>query len=170
MSENLRTALITGSAVLFGGLIAAGASVATTVVSQNGEDERLERRLDEEARGAARVLFDHLITVAAYMDVTAAEKRLSEPIHELSEEPLPPVDLKRVNGRLSADEFAALEGGLGAIDPFLRVVEVGEGQKLDSDGRRSLRRLQEEVEEGAAALLGVADLSADSAELSGDGG
>lgn len=169
MSENVRTALITAAAVLFGGLIAGTASIVTTIVNQNGENGRVERRVDEEARGAARVLFSRLSSVSDAMGVMLDEDRYTALVRSLIAPGPSTADLKQVNGRLPADGFVAVKEAMKAARLYDLLLDLGKGQPLDSLGRENVEKMKAAVEEGAAALRAVADLPASTAEASAVG-
>lgn len=158
MGENLRTAMITATAVLFGGLIAGGASLATTIVNQNGENERLERQVDEEARGAARVLFSRFTVVHRYLEVSLNSGRYSQIARKLLIAPVSVRDLKLIASRVSADGFADVEDSSIATTGFFLLLRQATGERLGPFDRRTIQRFQVKVQKGRRALLEVADL------------
>ena len=157
MSENVRTALITAAAVLFGGLIAGGSSIATTIVNQDSENERVERRLDEEARGAARVLFSRLTIAFLDTEIVLVESTFPS-FPKIFFAPVSAEDLKLITSRLSPEEFLDVEQAGRAATTFFSMVQSQVGLKVTRDDREFVRRLQVKIKHGRGALRGVADL------------
>lgn len=102
MKEGIRSSLVTGCFVLLGGLVAAGASIGTTLVTQHGEDERI----DEEARGAARVLINRFATTISAIDDALYEGSYANLTPWIGSK-ISAGDLKLITARLSFSGVAA---------------------------------------------------------------
>lgn len=158
MSADLRTALIAAAAVLAAGAIAAGASYWTTVVAQKKENERIERRLDEEARGAARVLVSRFATTINYVDAamqmgeyaTFAPRFVSDSSA---------ADLKLITARLSVEGFQLVDAALRNTSSSSLVVEASGGKPLGRGDRERLRQWRRSLWQAIHPLSEVADLA-----------
>jgi hypothetical protein len=158
LSENVRTALITATAVLFGGLIAGGASVGTTLVNQHSEDERLEQRIDDEARGAARLLHNRFLTIDAAIRFTISRGSYLSTVHRFPVPSPAAADLKQVYSRLSSEEFEDVTKAIASAQGFFMIVASEKEELVTAGDEETLDDLEGYVDEGADALLGVADL------------
>lgn len=158
MSENVRTALITATAVLFGGFIAGAASVVTTVVNQNGETARTERRVDEEARGAARLLHTRFLTVAAAVNITLDQGSYLSALTDLPVPAPSAADMKQVYTRLTTAEFEDVTEAIAAAQAFSIALSSEDGKRVRAEDRPTLDEMRGTLADGGTALLDVADL------------
>ena len=157
MSENLRTALITALAATFGGLIAGGASVATTIVNQNSENERVERRLDSEARGAARAMISWFTVSLNYSGrALVLDEFLPFPPDFLT--PISKGDLELVASRLSPEAFLDLDYALRDTKGVIASAEEQLGRKLPPGEGREIYGIRAEMKIGRNALADIADM------------
>lgn len=164
---------MTAVAVLLGGVIAGSASVATTVVNQNGENERVERRRDEEARGAARVLTSRFTVLLKHAHIAFVRDSYEWLPQKLFVAPVSSGDLKLIAGRLSPDGFHRVDVALQemAAYTFLSEAKTAYGEERLLPGEREdFREFFDEVKKGRDALLSVGDLPDEPESLSsGDG-
>lgn len=167
MSERFRSVLVTAAAALLGGLIAGGASVAVTFVNQSGETHRLERRLDEEARGAARLLFSRLTVSFAVSEATLHRHSYVDLPKTIFVSSVSSADLELISGRLSATEFEQLDHALISQAFLSTQLDAERGRHLYAADRATVQGFREDIGAGLHALEGVADLSAASGSSSG---
>jgi hypothetical protein len=107
MSDNMRTALISGITALVVGSFA----FLGTVLAVNNENDRIDERLDEEARGAARSLISELNNAAAFSLGVVGDDLWLKPDQRVIIE-LPASDMRLVNSRLTNRDYARLTEGL----------------------------------------------------------
>lgn len=157
MSENVRTALITAAAVLFGGLIAGGASVATTIVNQNGETARADRVAEQEARGAARALISRFTTDLNYLGYALSIGAYPAYLPKFAV-PLAKHDVELVDSRLPAEGFITLDIALRDTGEALVEAEENPVERLGRGSRRELVGLRIEIKRARDALLPLAGL------------
>lgn len=157
MRENARIALISASAALVGGVIAGGASLATTALDQNVEEDRIERHLDEQTRGTARVLISRLSTDYDF---------LRETLQRNSYQRFPPgyfvadvtaEDLKLIGAQLSATGFIRVD--LALRDAAVATVLARErlGNRLSEEERGVMKQFKSAVATARRLLYPVAD-------------
>lgn len=147
--------------MLVGGLIAGSASVVTTVVNQNGENTRVERRLDEEARGAARVLMSRFTVALRNARYSLKQGHYSRLPQKIFVAPISTADLELVTGRLSADEFHDVDVALQDVAAFVYAAKVKRAAKADEltpYDQLALHAIFRNAKRGRTALLSVADL------------
>jgi len=161
VKENTQTALIAAVAALLGGVIAGGAGVATTIENQKGENERVERRLDEEARGTARVLFSRFFGAVNATEDVLAEGHYIRGTGPYFIAPVSASDLKLITGRLSTEEFDQVDRALRATGAFITLLHSKAGEELTRDDRETVHSLGVEIYRGRTALLAVAELPTD---------
>jgi hypothetical protein len=161
--------LITAAAALLGGAIAGGASVAITFVNQNGETHRVERRLDEEARGAARVLYGRFKVSFAMSEATLDRHSFVNLPRTIFVSPISSADLELISGRLSTTEFERLEPALISQAFLLTLFDKERGKRLLPGDRATVREFRDDMRGGLHALVGVADLSAPSSSANDHG-
>ncbi len=157
MGENLRTGLITASAVLFGGLIAGGASFATTLVNQRGENARVEQRIDEEARGAARILISRFNTDLEYVQIATSTDEFPT-FHPDFVVPQSKRDVELTSSRLSVGGFKAVDSALRYMTATDAEAAEAPGASLTVENRRIFAALRFKIWRARSALLVVADL------------
>jgi hypothetical protein len=109
--------LVAAVAAIAGAAIGGCASYLGTVKTQNAENDRVEKRIDREATGAARVLTSELIQAQTPL-TTVLGKRCGHFTPE-SRIRISPGDLKLVEARLSDSEYNKL--GF-ALDDFTEVL------------------------------------------------
>jgi hypothetical protein len=158
VSENVRIALIAATAALLGGLVAGGAGVLTTVVTQDSENERVEHRIDEEARGAARVLFSRFTVGFNVTEAVLYERRYLRVARTVFVAPVSAGDLKLITSRLSVEGFENVEDALRAMASLFTLLDEREGEKLESYDRPTIRAYGVAIQAGQFALREVADL------------
>jgi hypothetical protein len=143
--------------VLFGGLIAGGASVATTIVNQNGETARADRAAEQEVRGAARALISRFTTDLNYLGYALRIGAYPAYLPKFAV-PLAKHDVELIDGRLPAEGFITLD--IALRDTGEAFVEAGENpvERLESGIRREIVGLRTEVERARDALLPLAGL------------
>ena len=156
--KETRTALIAAVALLLGAVIAGVSGIATTIENQKGENERMERRLEDEARGAARVLFSRLFGAVNATEEVLVEDRFMRGTGPYFIAPVSAADLKLITSRLSIEEFDQIDHALRATGAFLTLLHSKAGEKLTRDDRETVHSLGTEINDGRAALLGVAGL------------
>jgi hypothetical protein len=157
MSENIRTAVITALAATLGGLIAGGASIATTLVNQNSENERVEKRLDNEARGAARAMISWFTVSLNYSGrILVNGEFLPFPPDFLT--PLTRDDLKLVASRLAPEAFLDLDYALRDTKGVIASAEEQLGRKLPPGEGREILGIRQEMKIGRNALTDIADM------------
>lgn len=161
--------LVTAAAALLGGLIAGGASVAVTFVNQNGETHRLERRLDEEARGAARLLYSRLTVSFAVSEAILHRHSYVDLPETIFVSSVSSADLELISSRLSAAEFEQLDHALISQAFLFTQLDEEREKPLYSDERATVQGFRQDIAVGMHALEGVADLSAASDSASGQG-
>jgi hypothetical protein len=158
VNDNIRIALITAAAGLLGGAVAGGTGVATTVLTQSSENERVEHRLDEEARGAARVLFSRFTVGIGAAEEVLYERRYVRDALTVFVTPVSAGDLKLITSRLSVAGFDDVDGALRAMASLFARLEKREGRRLQSYNSADIRVFKDAIEEGQFALRVVADL------------
>jgi hypothetical protein len=158
VNDNVRIALITAAAGLLGGAVAGATGVLTTVETQKSENQRVERRLDEDARGAARVLFSRFNVGIRAAEGVLYERRYVRGAEGVFVAPVSAGDLKLITSRLSVAGFEDVENALRATVSLFAQLNKRGGAKLESHDRATIRVYQQAIEEGQFALRVVADL------------
>jgi len=151
-------AVITAIAAIGSGIVVAAASILVAHENQQGENERVERRLDEEARGAARVLMSRFATTSSYASAALQADEYMSFRPEFAAAATT-ADVKLVMGRLSADEFVSVDRAMTDTTSFLSLFEVAGGRPLSADDRKRVQRWRHDLNAAEDALVAVADLS-----------
>jgi hypothetical protein len=118
MTENVRVAIISASAAVFGALAGGGATYLATVQANKSEDQRQERRLDQETRGIARELmteFGRAATIMGAMQDAGRFYRISGTPFDLRTSP---EDRQRVYAELTPDQFRRVAGAIDVGHSF----------------------------------------------------
>lgn len=150
--------MISAAAGIVGALAGGFASYLGTLETQHGEDERIERRIDAEVRGASRVLFSRFGSANRYTDRVLEENEfLVRPPEFIAD--IAPEDLKLITGRLAVHEYRAVDAAFLKASDFFATNKERAGQQLTPSDRGEVRALQEEIATGLNALVNVADLS-----------
>jgi hypothetical protein len=154
---DLKVAAVTAIAAIGSGLVVAVASIAVAHENEQGENERVERRLDEEARGAARVLLSRFATTSSY---AGAALQTNE---NLSFRPeyiaaATSADVKLIMGRLSATEFETVDLAMTGTTSFFVLFQVAKGRPLSPDERERVKQWRVNLSAAEQALATVADL------------
>jgi hypothetical protein len=157
VGENLSTGLVTASAVLLGGLIAAGAGFGTTIVNQNSENTRVEQRVDDEARGAARILISRFNTDLEYVQIATNTNEFPT-FHPDFIVPQSKRDVELTSSRLSVGGFRAVDSALRRMTATNAEVAEAPGADLTAENRRIFADLRLKIRRARNALLAVADL------------
>jgi hypothetical protein len=146
-------AIVAGLGTIFGSYI--GAREA-----QSGESERQSQRLDEEVKGAARVLAIELLAANNQMSVIAND-RFYRPFDSRYRIELPTGDLKLVASRLTTEQYAAILLALNSTDgleTFIRTQKRAGKHRLDARAVRLVRADQKSVADALVALQDLAGI------------
>jgi hypothetical protein len=154
-------------AALLGGLIAGGASIGVTFFNQKSETHRLEHRLDEKARGAARLLYSRFTVSYAVSEAILQRHSYVDLPKRIFGPSLSSADLELINGRLSASEFDQLDHAMISQSFLITQLDLEQGKRLPPSERATMRGFRHDIGAGLHALEGVADLSAASGPASG---
>lgn len=158
MGDNVRIALISAAAALLGGLIAGGASLATTALNQQGENERVEHRLDEEARGVARVLVSRLTTELSFIEQARRRGSYGRSPSKFLVAPVPSTDLKLLNARLPPTDFEDIDLAMREAVTFTTLAEERTGEEPNAYEQGLLEEFQDNVTLALQELYLAADL------------
>jgi hypothetical protein len=147
------------------GALAAAAIIAIATVwginlTQRGEDRRAEKRVEQQARGAARALIYELRDSAAYMDYLLNGLGHWEPLDERFPIRLPQEDMELIEARLDGAQYEAVSRALaGVASTEDRVRQVGPGRRRSRFVGDDAYRLHVYFIESAAAQNALADVA-----------
>jgi hypothetical protein len=157
LSRDLKIAAVTAIAAIGSGIVVAAAGIWVAHENQQGENERVERRLDEEARGAARVLLSRFATTSSYASAALqTDEYMSFRPQFIATATT--ADVKLVMGRLSADEFVTVDRAMTDTTSFFALFEAAEGRPLSAGDRKRVRQWSRDLNAAGVALAAVADL------------
>jgi hypothetical protein len=152
--------MVTAAAAVLGACAAGGATYLATTASERSEDRRQEKLLDEQARGAARVLLNELAGAGVYGSLVADRDEWVQMDGLDSRVEIDQEKLQLVFARLSPEEYRSVIKALqmsGVVDPIAQ--EVGEGDPLGDSGRSLVEDAIESYKEAEDALEVTADLA-----------
>jgi hypothetical protein len=157
VSDNVKIAIVSALAALVGGITVAVSNLLVANESQAGENARIERRLDQEAKGAARVLVGRLTTALSYTEAMLEVGQYARDAPRFVA-PLPPQDLKLIAARISPGSFSGVDTALRDISSFLVLQKAATGNPFTQADLRTLRLMEADIRKGRQALYGVAGL------------
>jgi hypothetical protein len=156
---DLLNAVIAAGAAIIGGVVVAVGNYFVTVKAEQAETERAERRLEEEARGAARLLITELLTAHTYTNTALEQGSFFGPVPEEYKIDVPAADLRLVQGRLSPAEYNQVAVALESVNGFALLSRlVPSGEPFGPNERRSLEGVVTEIRAATGALRRVANV------------
>jgi hypothetical protein len=157
--------IIVGVAALLGALVGGLATYFATVEAQKGENNRVEKRIEQEARGAARALIYELRDSTAEFDEILKEGHY-RPLDSRFPVHLAQADMELIISRLSQEQYDDLSRALSGIDTLYRYLRFqhpgrtkGFAAILNPYERKSIRHYATEGVKAMNGLAGVADLT-----------
>lgn len=153
----MRIALISALAAIFGALAGGSFTYLATVKAEESQNDRQERRLEEEARGASRALVSRFATGLSYSGAILSNKEwLSFPPQYVA--PIRPEDLRLVMARLSLSQYRDVDAALRDEESFVLLVDAHQGKPWEPGDRSLALSFRKDLLKGIRALQPVASL------------